>query len=123
MTKKKRAVRLIVSIVLGFIFGIICWLSTRSSPRISKEELDLAMALGIIFNRAMIGFVIGISGLKRLNFFLHGIIVGLVVTLPMSIYPLAVGEITGFILLEVAGAVYGLLIELIVTKLFRAPIE
>ena len=123
MTKKKRAVRLIVSIVLGFIFGIICWLSTRSSPRICKEELDLAMALGIIFNRAMIGFVIGISGLKRLNFLVHGIIVGLVVTLPMSIYPLAGGEITGFILLEVAGAVYGLLIELIVTKLFRAPIE
>jgi len=122
MTKKKRAVRLIVSIVLGFIFGIICWLSTRSSPRM-EIELTLAMILGIIFNRAMIGFVIGISGLKRLNFFLHGIIVGLVVTLPMSIYPLAGGEITGFILLEVAGAVYGLLIELIVTKLFRAPIE
>jgi len=122
MTKKKRAVRLIVSIVLGFIFGIICWLSTRSSAKM-EIELTLAMILGIIFNRAMIGFVIGISGLKRLNFFLHGIIVGLVVTLPMSIYPLAVGEITGFILLEVAGAVYGLLIELIVTKLFRAPID
>lgn len=122
MAKGKRAIRLIASILLGFVFGIVCWLGTKYGA-LKKVDVDLAMALGIIFNRALIGFSIGISGLKKLNFLLHGIIIGLVVTLPMSIYPLLGKDIVAFLLLEVAGAVYGLLIELIVVKVFKAPID
>jgi hypothetical protein len=122
MAKGKRAIRLIVSTLLGFVFGIICWLGTKYGA-ISKVSVDLAMALGIIFNRALIGFSIGISGLKKLNYLLHGVIIGLVVTLPLSIYPLLGKQFLGFIILEVAGAIWGLLIELIVVKVFKAPID
>jgi len=121
MAGTKRAVRLVASTLLGLVFGIVCWLAFRANPK-SAGMLDLGMTLGIILNRGMIGFAIGISGLKRFNFLLHGAIIGLVVSLLMSIYPLVTGDIVAFLLLELAGAIYGLLIELVVTKLFKAPI-
>lgn len=123
MGSGKKGVRLISSVILGAIFGVACWLLARSAPEQEGFVLDLAMILGIIANRTMIGFCIGISNLKGMNYLVHGIVMGLLVSLLMSVYPLAMGDMMGFILLSVAGAIYGLLIELIVTKLLKAPIQ
>lgn len=114
----KKAVRIIAATVLGAVAGVICWQLGKSSPKIT---LDTPMILGIIANRTLLGFIIGISGLKRLNYLVHGAVIGLVATIPMSVYPLAGGDVASFALLEAAGAVYGLLIELIVTKPLKAP--
>ena len=117
-TKEKKALRIIAATILGVVAGVICWQGGKSS---GKVVFDTAMILGTIANRTLLGFIIGISGLKRLNYLLHGVIIGLVATIPMSVYPLAAGDVMSFVLLEVAGAVYGFLIELIVTKLLKAP--
>jgi hypothetical protein len=117
-TKERKALRIVVATILGAVAGIICWQLGKSSGKIT---LDTAMILGIIANRTLLGFIIGISGLRSLNYLVHGVIIGLVATIPMSIYPLAGGDAVSFALLEAAGAVYGLLIELVVTKLLKAP--
>ncbi len=117
-SKEKKALRIAAATILGAVAGIVCWQLGKSSDKIT---LDLPMILGIIANRTLLGFIIGISGLRGLNYLAHGVIIGLVATIPMSIYPLAGGDVASFALLEAAGAVYGLLIELVVTKLLKAP--
>jgi hypothetical protein len=124
MAKEKKrpeakALRIIAATILGAAAGIVCWQLGKSS---GKVTFDTAMILGTVANRTLLGFIIGISGLRRLNYLLHGAIIGLIATIPISVYPLAGGDWTSFVWLEVAGAVYGLVIELIVTKLLKAPI-
>lgn len=116
---ERKALRITAATVLGIIAGIVCWQLGKSS---GKVTFDTPMILGTVANRALLGFVIGISGLRGLNYLLHGALIGLIATIPMALYPLAGGDWVSFALLEVAGAVYGFVIELVVTKLLKAPI-
>jgi hypothetical protein len=106
------AKRLILSTLLGALAGVVCYLLSKGNMTYTS-----GMIAGVILNRTLIGFVIGISGWKKTVYWLHGIIIGLIVTSLMAVY----ASLQGAIMLLVAGAVYGLLIELIVTKLFKAP--
>ncbi|OQX90925.1 MAG: hypothetical protein B6D57_01575 [Candidatus Coatesbacteria bacterium 4484_99] len=106
--------------LLGVLFGIFCaWGSKNSGYDMTRE-----MWAGIIMNRALIGFAIGISR-WRIQYMLHGVIVGFIITLGLSIYPLFAKPISinGFLMLSIAGIVYGFLIELLTTKVFRAPMR
>ena len=75
-----------------------------------------------IFNRVFIGFAIGVSA-WRMNFLLHGIVMGLFFSLPMSLGALDGGGFNSFIMIEIAGAIWGFLIELLATKVFKAPMK
>jgi hypothetical protein len=68
----------------------------------------------------MLGFIIGISSLK-MNFLLHGALIGLLVSLITSI-PFLEGGVIGFLLFTTAGIIYGILIELVATKVFKAKV-
>lgn len=109
------AKRVTIATILGVLAGIVCYLGTKSSGTI---ELTAAVVAGIILNRTLLGFIIGISG-WRINYLLHGLIIGLIASLPMAVY----ADIQGFILVMIAGLVYGILIELITTKLFKTPMK
>jgi hypothetical protein len=65
----------------------------------------------------MMGFMIGISAL-RLTWWLHGIVIGLISSIPMAIPVLSITAIA--IGTMVMGMVYGFLTELITSKLFKA---
>jgi hypothetical protein len=110
----RKILRVIVATVLGAIFGIICYLGYSSKTGV---VVDSAMIAGTIANRTLIGFVIGISGIK--HWFWNGLIVGLVITLAMSIYPLIGGEWYGFLAFTGAGIIYGILIEVITSLVFK----
>jgi uncharacterized membrane protein len=74
-------------------------------------------------NRTFIGFMIGIS-CWRMHWALHGIIIGLLGSLPIAA-PL-VGKsstVMGFVLIMIAGIVWGFLIELLTTVVFKAPMR
>jgi hypothetical protein len=114
--------RLIISTLLGVVFGFVC-LGFASS---GQNELPTNLALNIILSRTLIGIAIGISGFVCKHWSLHGIILGFVFSLPM-----AFGAMLGpedpefnhtmiFISSLVMGAIYGFLIELITTVLFKA---
>jgi hypothetical protein len=111
--------RLLLSLAGGIICAIICYLGRKSLIQgITTSDL-IASSFG---NRILIGLVIGISSF-RIHYLLNGIIIGFLVSLSYSIAMLVSNNIEGFISYTIAGAIFGLLIELYVTKWCKAPVE
>jgi hypothetical protein len=103
--------RVIACTLFGIIAGILCWLVSQYGGK-AAMPFTTGIILGIILNRAFIGFTIGLSG-WRTNWAFHGVVIGLLGSLPLSVYALGnPNGLRGFLLLEVAGGVWGLLIEL-----------
>jgi hypothetical protein len=73
--------RLIIATLFGFITGIICYLGGRYGL---QDDIDSTMFFYILLNRALIGFVIGIS-IIRMHWVVHGILIGFIVGIPFSI--------------------------------------
>ncbi|MCK4224086.1 MAG: hypothetical protein KAX39_02820 [candidate division Zixibacteria bacterium] len=103
-----RGLRLLVTTLLGFVFGIVCWLLASSG----QPAMPAAMSWSIIFSRALLGFVIGISAWK-INYMLHGIILGFIVSIPMAVAALPFQGFKIFLGTLIMGIIYGFLIELI----------
>jgi len=108
------AKRLISTTLLGLLFGIVCWrLAASSGPSVWY------LAVGIILSRTVMGFAIGISAWK-IWWGLHGILMGIVFSLPAGFSALGKGA-SIFWWTIILGAVYGFLIELLTTKVLKAP--
>ena len=108
--------RLFICTTGGIIAGLICTAGGYLSGNI--QELTFFALAPAFFNRVMLGFIIGISNL-RMNYLFHGALIGLLVSLITSI-PFLEDGVTGFIFFTIAGIIYGLLIELFATKVFKA---
>lgn len=102
-----RGSKVLLTTLLGFVFGIVCWLLASSGG-----PMPAAMVWSIIFSRALIGFVIGISAWK-INYILHGIVLGFIVSIPMAFASLSVKGFKIFLGTVIMGMIYGFLIELI----------
>ncbi len=113
------AKRFWIALILGIIAGVICaWTGYKQTP----EDVRTMTVLSAILNRAMIGFIIGLS-CWRIGWLLHGVLIGFLGTLPMS-FPLIFVDSAGFnafLIYTIAGIVWGFLIELLTTKVFKAP--
>jgi hypothetical protein len=110
--------RVLVCILGGAIAAVFCFSGGRilfGPPSAPAEEIAAAVA-----NRLLLGFVIGVSG-WRLPHLVHGAILGLLVSLSVSIgfiaRPFEFFAYTG------AGVIYGICIEWLATDLFRAPMK
>ncbi|MCD4745525.1 MAG: hypothetical protein K8R58_04440 [Bacteroidales bacterium] len=114
--------RFIISTLLGVVFGFVCYGFASSG----QNEIPLVLAVNIILGRTLIGVAIGISRFSLKHWTLHGIIMGLVFSLPA-----AFGAMLGpenpefshtmlFVSTIVMGMIYGFLIELITSVLFKA---
>ncbi len=108
--------RVVIATICGFVFGIVCMLLASSNPNVT-EPLSTTTKWMIILSRTMLGFTIGISAF-RLNWWLHGIVLGAIASIPMAIpiidrMGVAIGTI-------VMGIIYGFLTELITSVLFKA---
>lgn len=114
--------RLIISTLLGLVFGFVCYGFASSGG----NDISLILAMNIIAGRTLIGVAIGISRFKCGHWALHGIIMGLVFSLPAGL-----GAMLGpdnpefsknmmFISTVVMGVIYGFLIELITSLVFKA---
>jgi hypothetical protein len=110
--------RLLICTIGGIVAGLICSAGGHLSGNIS--ELSFFTLAPTFFNRVMLGFIIGISSLK-MNFLFHGALIGLLVSLITSI-PFLEDGITGFLFFTTAGIIYGILIELFATRVFKAKI-
>jgi len=105
--------RLGISTLLGIVMGLLCWMGGAKAGVVFTG----GMVTGTILNRVFIGFVIGISALTW-QYLAHGAVIGVIGSLPMAAFA---PNTRGFVMIIVAGAIWGLLIELITTKVFRAP--
>ena len=117
-----RTKRLIISTLLGVMFGFVCFGFASSG----QNKISALLALNIILGRTLIGTAIGISRFPCKHWSLHGIIMGFVFSLPA-----AFGVMLGpdnpdfnhtmlFVSTMVMGVIYGFLIELITSVIFKA---
>ncbi|UCH78021.1 MAG: hypothetical protein JSU81_09905 [Candidatus Coatesbacteria bacterium] len=103
--------RVIACTLFGLIAGIICWLVSQYGGA-AGVAFTTPIILGIVLNRGFIGFAIGLSG-WRTHWAFHGVVIGLLGSLPLAVYALgSPGGLKGFLMMELAGGVWGLLIEL-----------
>lgn len=112
--------RIIIATVLGLAFGFACFGFASSGG-----ALPTAVGIQIIASRTLIGFTIGIS-LLNMNWALHGILIGIIYSLPLAFSGLMAPETPEFskaamfISTVVMGLIYGFLIELITSVLLKA---
>ena len=117
--------RIIVATVSGILFGLVCFGFASSGP----DPLPGAVASQIIISRALIGFAIGISCLSAIHWSFHGLMMGLLFSLPLAIGGLLAPENPEFSKMSmlvwtiILGMIYGLLIEVITSLLFKAKIK
>jgi hypothetical protein len=108
--------RVLIATGCGFIFGLVCMGMASSNPD-PAGTMTVVVKWNIVLSRTLLGFMIGISAL-RLNWWLHGIVLGFISSIPMSIAVLDRTDI--MIGTVVMGMIYGVLTELITTILFKA---
>ena len=114
--------RFIIAALLGVVFGFICYGFASSG----QNEISTVLAVNIILGRTLIGVAVGISRFSLKHWSLHGIIMGLVFSL-LAAFGVMLGpenpELNHTVLLVstiVMGMIYGFLIELITSVLFKA---
>lgn len=114
--------RLIIASILGLLFGFVCYGFANSGG----GEISTILALNIILGRMLIGVAIGISRFPMKHWALHGLVMGLIFSIPAGLGAMMGGGTTEMsaeallISTIVMGGIYGILIELITTVLFKA---
>ena len=117
--------RIIIATLSGVLFGFICFGLASSGP----EKLACPVAIQIIASRTLIGFGIGISCLSLVHWSIHGLIIGMIFSIPLAFSGLMAPEsleyskTSMFIWTIVLGMIYGLLIEVIASLIFKAKIQ
>ncbi len=121
----QKAKRIIVATLAGVLFGFICF----GLASCGSGELAWPVAVQIIVSRTLIGFAIGISCLSMGHWSIHGLIMGIIFSLPLTFSGLMAPESPDFsktnmfIWTIVLGMVYGLLIEVITSLVFKAKAQ
>ena len=117
--------RIIIATLCGVLFGFVCFGIASSGP----NKLPCPAVYQIIASRALIGFAIGISCISIGHWSLHGVIMGMIFSLPLAFSGLMAPEnpefskADMFIWTIILGMIYGLLIEVITSLLFKAKIQ
>ncbi|MBE0640372.1 MAG: hypothetical protein IH598_17810 [Bacteroidales bacterium] len=120
----KKNKRLMIATLSGLLFGFICFGFASGGP----EPLPMPVAVQIIISRTLIGFALGITSLTFGHWVIRGLLFGLLFSLPLAFSGLmspASPEFTPLMMFYssvIMGMIYGLLIELITTKLFKANV-
>lgn len=114
--------RILIATLSGLLFGFVCSGFASSGP----GELAMPIVFQIIISRTLIGFAIGISSVTLKHWSIHGLFMGLIFSLPMAFSGLMAPEnpefshASMFISTIVMGMIYGFLIEVITSVLFKA---
>ena len=114
--------RVVVATLAGAVCGLVCVGLASSGP----GKLPWPVILQLIASRTLIGFAIGISTLRLGHWTIHGLVMGMLFSLPLAFSGLMAPDNLEFsktamwIWTVVLGMVYGLLIELITSVFFKA---
>jgi hypothetical protein len=117
----KKSKRITVATLSGVLFGFVCY----GLASMGAGEIAWPVAVQIIVSRTLIGFAIGISCLT-IHWSLHGLLMGIIFSIPLAFSGLLAPESPEysktemFIWTIILGMVYGLLIEVITSAIFKA---
>ena len=116
--------RIIIATSSGLLFAFVCLGLSKLSP--ASGALTWPITVQLILSRTLIGFAIGISCISLRHWSLHGLLMGFVFSLPFAFSGLEVPEnleynkVIIFMATLILGMVYGLLIEIITSAVFKA---
>lgn len=136
MLKTKRTV---VASIAGVFFGFLCLGLASTGP----GALPWPVSVQIVVSRSLIGFAIGISLLRLGHWSVHGIVMGMLFSLPLAFSGLMAPDspeynnpaysktsvfvntviLAGFVIKIIMGMLYGFLIEVITSVVFKARRE
>jgi len=108
--------RLIIATLSGMAFGVICYYLFKSG---SEDAVPAAHRYQIIASRTLIGFAIGISSVNLRHWVLNGLVLGLIFSIPLSFSAMMYGTIVFGAATFIIGGIYGILIELITSVIFK----
>jgi len=110
--------RIAIAIFFGLVAGVLCAYGGFSAGIMKSSVIALVW---VLLNRAVMGFAIGISGLK-VHWAWNGIILGIAVGSIFS-YSLFMNGGLGIIPLVnfFVNGLFGLMIEFFTTKVFKQP--
>jgi len=114
--------RIIVATLSGLLFGFVCLGIASSSP----GALAWPVAAQVVVSRTLIGFAIGISCISLKHWAIHGVLMGFIFSLPLAFSGLMAPESPEyskagmFLWTVILGMIYGLLIEVITSVVFKA---
>ena len=111
--------RVLACLLGGVLAAVICVIGGQII--FGFGGIDAAILASSIANRILIGFIIGISG-WRIQYLLHGAVLGFIISITVSIGFIGSNNL-GFALYTAAGILYGIMIELLATKVFKAPMK
>lgn len=109
--------RIAIATLFGLLAGCICASLFFGAGYLKFTVVTLVW---ILLNRTVMGFVIGTSGL-RLHWAWNGILIGLVVGEVFSYYLFMSFGWKALAFTPIGNALFGFLIELFTTKVFKAP--
>ena len=114
--------RVLIATITGIGTGLICWRLMASGG----GQMHWAIIANAIASRGLIGFGIGISRWNKMPWWLHGMIMGLIFSIPFAIGTfLAPNQKEPgmlFVMTLFISIIYGFIIELITSKVFKAKI-
>jgi len=108
--------RITIATLFGLVAGALC---ATASFKMGILALTTVNVLWVFLNRAVMGFAIGISGL-RLHWAWNGVVMGLAVGSIYS-YFLYMHGIKMAPYTMIGNAIFGLMIEFFTTVVFKAP--
>ncbi len=114
--------RLLITTIAGLVCGIIDWQIVAAMLKMWGYPLPVVAGISIAASITIVGIAIGISTLNKFDWWLHGIIIALVFTLPRTLGNIAWGW-TSVAYTLVTVIIFGVLIELCATILFSAPMK
>jgi hypothetical protein len=112
------AKRIVIATLFGLALGVVCAVAGFSAGFLTFTTVNLVW---VLLNRGVMGFAIGISGL-RLHWAWNGIIVGVVVGVIYS-YFLFMNMGPGLMPFgnAIVNGIFGLIIEFFTTVVFKQP--
>ena len=110
--------RILIATAIGLLCGLFCAYGTMMWAESGEADFVVTTEIlaFIVFNRVLIGIVIGVADRIKMNSALRGAIIGAVVSLMIGIFPLLQGDIMGAITISGFGAVYGIIADVAATK-------
>jgi hypothetical protein len=112
--------RISIAVFFGLVAGVLCASGAFYGHLLNFSVVTLVF---ILLNRALMGFVIGISGL-RLHWAWNGIVLGIAVGSVFSYFmfmtngPGPIPVVNLFV-----NGLFGLMIEFFTTKVFKQPLQ
>ena len=109
------AKRIAIAATIGLLCGLYCAYATSQMENpTTGAPFSIFILLSIVYNRALIGFVIGIADGIKLHPVLRGAILGAIVSFAMTIPAFEQGA--GALILIPFGVVYGIITDFVATK-------